>query len=176
MLRNRLLLFVPLLMLQACATASVKVTQAPMAAPPKFARVAVPAFDNKAGDSLPPGATEEIAGAVIAKLQKDYPNRFSEVTATPSDAPGELLVRGTIISYDPGSKAARFILIGLGAGDLELNVALIDAQSGAVLEQFSTDGAIVAGGIIGASMGMEDMVDSAAQKIAERIVTYQGGG
>jgi hypothetical protein len=172
--RNRSLSFVPLLMLHACATASLNVTQAPLTAPPKFTRVAVPAFENRVGDALPPGATEEIAGAVIATLQKDYPNRFGEVVATPANAPGELLVRGAVIAYNPGSKAARFILIGLGAGDLKLEVTLIDAQSGAVLEEFSTDGAIVAGGLAGASMGMEDMVNSAAQKIAERVAAYQG--
>lgn len=173
MRRDRVIVFLSLLTLQACATASLNVTQAPTMAPSKFERVAVPAFANKVGDSLPPGATEEIAGAVIAKLQRDYPNGFSEVTATPTNSPGELLVRGSILSYDPGSKAARFMLIGLGAGDLKLDVEFVEAESGVVLEQFSTDGAIVAGGLIGASMGMEDMVDSAAQKIAERIVTYQ---
>lgn len=84
-------------------------------------------------------------------------------------------MRGTIVSFDPGSKAARFILIGLGAGDLKLNVALSDAQSGDEVEAFSTDGAIVAGGVIGASMGVEDMVNSAAREIAKRVAAYGGG-
>jgi hypothetical protein len=65
-----------------------------------------------------------------------------------------------------------FILIGLGAGDLKLEVALLDGASGVTVERFSTDGAIVAGGVMGASMGIDDMIASAAGKVSDRVVTY----
>jgi len=137
--------------------------------------VAVPAFANDVGSALPAAAPEEVAGAVIAKLQKDHPGAFREVSAVPSDAATDLVVRGSIVAYEPGSKALRFILIGLSPGDLKLKVALIDARTGVTLESFTTDGAIVAGGLAGASMGIEDMINSAAAKIAERVAIYGAG-
>src|SRR5262245_33668764 len=163
-------------LLQGCATASLDVGQERPPSAPTFTTVAVPPFANGVGAALPAPAPEEVAGAIIATLQKDYPSKFRDVSAVPSNVPGELIVRGTIDAYDPGSKAARFLLIGLSPGDLKLRVTVIDAQSGATLESFSTDGAIVAGGVAGASMGIEDMINSAAEKIAERVAAYGQGG
>src|SRR5262249_32123381 len=110
--RRASLLLLPLV-LAACATAHVTVSQAPPPAPPKFTRVAVPPFANGVGAALPATAPDEAAGAVIAEIHKDSPQTFSDISAVSSNGPGELIVRGTIMSYDPGSKAARFILIGL---------------------------------------------------------------
>lgn len=167
---------VTLTLLQACATAHVKVKQEAGAVTTRFSRVAVPPFENGVGASLPSTVPESMAGAVIAKIQQLDPPVFREVGSQPTGQPGELVVKGKIASYDPGSKAARFILIGLGAGDLELDVLLVDGAGGATLEQFSTDGAIVAGGIAGATMGPEDMIESAAEKVAERVAKFGAPG
>lgn len=162
--------------LQACATANVGITSQPSATPPKFERVSVLPFDSKAGAGIPATAEENIAGAIIAKLQKDHPGLFREVTSTSSNDSGELIVKGKILKYDPGSKAARFILIGLGAGALELDVTFVNGGTGEIMEQFSTSGSIVAGGVAGASMGIDDMINSAAGKIVERLAIYGPGG
>ncbi len=169
-----LVLFASILLMQGCATAHVKVRQEGTVAPQKFDRLAVPPFENGVGAGLPMTAPDDVAGAVIAKMQKAYPGAFAEVGSRSTGQPGELVVNGKITSYNPGSKAARFILIGLGAGDLKLEVNLTDAASGSSLEQFTTDGAIAAGGLVGASMGMEDMIESAAAKVAERLARYGG--
>jgi hypothetical protein len=153
-----------LVLTQACATASVKVAQpAPMALP-RYERVAIPAFTERVPMGLP--ATADIAGAVITTLQEEHPNAFLSVTPKTSEQPGELLVRGTVVSYDPGSRAARAMLIGLGAGDLVLDVELVDAEKNLTIEQFSTSGAIIAGGLVGAMM----------DEIADRIAKYGAGG
>ena len=164
------------IMVGGCATAHVKVAQEGPQTPQRFSLVAVPAFANDAGSDLPATAPENVAGALIATLQKDHPGAFREVTAVPSNVPGELLVRGTIKEYDPGSKAARFILIGLGGGGLQLEVLLVDGATGQTVEQFSTSGSIVAGGVIGASMGIDDMIKSATKEAANRIARYGAPG
>jgi len=166
------LLIAVLALTQACATARVGVSREPPLTAPKFDRIAVPPFSNEVGDSLPATASENVAGAVIAMVQKEHPTVFREVSSTPSNQPTEIVVRGKLLKYNPGSKAARFILIGLGAGKLEIDVAFVNASTGETLEQFSTSGEIMAGGLMGASMGIEDMINSAAKKIVERLVRY----
>jgi len=172
----RVILMVVLVALtQACATARLEVARESLVTPPTFDRVAVPPFINRVGSELPATVPENVAGTVIAKLQKKYPNAFRQVSSTPSHQPGELIVQGKIVKYDPGSKAGRFILIGVGAGSLQLEVALVNAATGETLEEFSTSGKIMAGGVLGASMGIEDMIDSATKKIVERIARYGSG-
>jgi hypothetical protein len=170
-----ILLIALLAFTQACATARVGVSQAAPVTSPKFDRVVVFPFSNQVGDSLPATAPENVAGAVIALLQKEHPTVFREVCSTSAKEPGEIIVQGKILKYNPGSKAARFILIGLGPGKLELEVAFVNAGTGETIEQFSTSGEIVAGGVMGASMGIEDMINSAAKKIVERLVPYGSG-
>jgi hypothetical protein len=51
----------------------------------------------------------------------------------------------------------------------------VDAVTGQTIEQFSTSGEIMAGGLMGAMMGMEDMINSATGKIVPRIVKYGTG-
>ena len=160
------------LLIQACATAQLHVAQEAPEKPPTFERIAVLPFANGVGSELPATASENVAGAIMATLQKDQRNPFRDVTSTQSHQPGELVVQGKILKYNPGSKAARFILIGLGAGSLELEVTLMDGMTGETLEQFSTSGAIMAGGVAGASMGIEDMVNSVAKRVVERLVRY----
>jgi Domain of unknown function (DUF4410) len=170
-----ILMVILVTLVQACATARVGVIREAPATPPKFSRVAVVPFGNEAGSELPATASENVAGAIIAKIQQERSNPFTEVTSKPSGAPDELVVRGKIVKYNPGSKAARFILIGLGAGSLELEVTLQDGATEELLEQFSTSGEIMAGGVKGASMGIDDMINSAAKKIAQRIARYGAG-
>lgn len=171
-MRTKLFLMVGALVLtQACATAGVKVAQVPTPTATKFTRVSVPPFENGVGPELPGGAPEEVAGAVIAELQKEH-GASLDVGATLKNQPDELVVMGRIDAYDPGSKAARFLIIGMGAGDLKLDVTFLEGQNQTVLERFSTDGAIVAGGVAGASMGMEDMIESASEKIVEHVNVF----
>lgn len=173
----RAVMFIGLVtMLQACATANVGVTRQPSATPTRFERVSVLPFESKAGADIPATAAENVAGALIAKLQKDRPGLFKEVKSTSSNDSSVLIVKGKILKYDPGSKAARFILIGLGAGGLELDVTFVNGGTGEEIEQFSTSGSIVAGGVAGASMGIENMINSAADKIVERLAVYGAGG
>ncbi len=157
-------------LVQACATARMQISKEAPVTAPKFDRVAVPPFSNEAGDSLPATAPENVAGAILSMLQKEHPSAFREVSSTPSNQPTELIVKGKILKYNPGSKAARFILIGLGAGKLELDVSFINAFTGETIEQFTTSGEVMAGGFAGATMGIEDMINSAAKKIVERLV------
>lgn len=161
--------------LGACATAGLEVSQERQAHAEKFSTLAVLPFENGTGGEIPPGAGDEVAGGVIAVIQEKHPYRFTDVHSTETRQPGELVVRDSILAFDPGSKAARFILIGLGAGDLKLEVTVVDAASDSELEKFATDGAIIAGGVMGATMGMEDMIKSAAMKIAERVAAYGSG-
>lgn len=54
--------------------------------------------------------------------------------------PGTLLVRGKVLSMDPGSRAARYFAgFGAGAARTKITGEVVDAESGAVLVRFTQE-------------------------------------
>ncbi len=70
----------------------------------------------------------------------------------------ELIVTGTIRSYEPGSRFGRAMLIGLGAASFNGDLILKDGTTDTILLSAPFDKLWAWGGILGASKGIEDMV------------------
>ena len=86
----------------------------------------------------------------------------------------ECLVTGDITKYKPGSRVARFILIGLGAASFQGNVVVVDAASQKQLLNAPFSKLWAWGGIAGASKGIEDMVKESAAAVASTLAQAKG--
>jgi hypothetical protein len=138
------------------------ITVLPFAMPPKRSK------DAAVGTAFAQG--------IQARLQSDFGPLFQSVE-TGSAARGvdhECLIGGSITKYKPGSRVARAILIGLGAASLEGSVTVTDAASGGVLLTAPFDKLWAWGGIIGASKGMNDMVEETSASVAATIAHGKG--
>jgi hypothetical protein len=131
-------------------------------------------FKNGAGDALPPQVLTELPEAVVAHLNECYPQAFGKIERTASGSAEELVIGGTITEYREGSRFARAMLIGLGSAKLASEVSFIDGQSGRELTKAKVDLLWAMGGLIGASQGIEDLIEKAGRQIADAIAEKRG--
>ena len=119
----------------------------------KYQRIEITTFAVKEGIDFPAGYTKSLPIAIAEKLKKL--GRFKEVMIVDDQktdvSAGTLRLTGTIIKFDPGSKAKRYI-VGLGTGKTKIiaNIKITDTTTGEVLVEEIVDG-IVTGGFLGGS-------------------------
>ncbi|MFH1107760.1 MAG: DUF4410 domain-containing protein [Planctomycetota bacterium] len=95
---------------------------------------------------------------------------FNTVSREPPAEPAQYLrIRTTYTNYRPGSRALRFMLIGLGTADLKMEVKLEDGTDGRQLATGRVHEFWGWGGLLGMSRGIEDLQKSAAKHIGEGI-------
>lgn len=137
-------------------------TVLPFAVPPRSAA------DASVGVSF----SDEIA----ARLKSDFGPLFESVETADAERgiEGECVLAGRITKYKPGSKVARFILIGLGAASLEGEITVSDGPSDKSLLSAPFDKLWAWGGIAGASKGIEDMMKETAAAIANTVAQEKG--
>ena len=99
---------------------------------------------------------------------------FGKIDRTASGSAEELVVGGTITEYREGSRFARAMLIGLGSANLASDVAFVDGQSGRQFTQAKVDLLWAMGGLVGASQGIEDLIEKAGRQIADAIAEMRG--
>lgn len=87
----------------------------------------------------------------------------------PTDDREYLHVKTAYKNYQPGSRVARGILIGLGAADLRIDVQLMDGKSGRPLATSQVEEFWGWGGAMGMSRGIEEMQEAAFTHIGEGI-------
>ena len=92
----------------------------------------------------------------------------------PSGQANEVIISGTIKAYDPGSRVARFLIVGAGAASFDTEVVLMDAAEKRTLLTASLDKFWAWGGMLGASKGVEDMVSQSAVAIAATVAQSKG--
>jgi hypothetical protein len=81
---------------------------------------------------------------------------FQEVRfGTPTGASGEMIITGTIKSYNRGNRTTRYLLPGADAASFDANVIFQDGLSQKILLSASID-KFWAWGLVGASKGVED--------------------
>jgi len=163
------------LVLAGCAAGKVKVsTTAPRAAMEKYRTVAITVI-NEAGPVCPEEVPAAIQAAAIRQMRVKYPDVFSEVCKSPTCSESELLVEVHITKYKKGSRFARALMIGLGPSKISTSLIFLDSPTKRQLTtgQLSLTWAI--GGILGASKGIEDLVEDAGRKIANAIVEQRLG-
>jgi hypothetical protein len=124
---------------------SVEITRQFSAA--DYSKVIVEPLDGssavRAGDAdLDGRVTKILNGATkpFADGLKDNLSGLAVVDAAPADVAGTLLVRARITTLDPGSRSKRmFVGFGAGAARTEVEVEIVDAQSGEVLVRFTQE-------------------------------------
>ena len=163
------------LVLAGCATGKVKVsTMAPRGAMDNYRTVAITVV-NDAGPVCPEEVPAAIQSAAIRQMRVKYPNVFAEVAKIPTGSENELLVEVHITKYKKGSRFARAMLIGLGASKIATTLIFLDSPTNRQLATGQLGLTWALGGIIGASKGIEDLVDDAGRKIANAIVEQKTG-
>ena len=132
-------------------------------------------FDTASGQKIDPSIGVKFSEDVATRLQSDFGPLFREVRkAPPTGKADELIVTGTIKTYDPGSRTARLILIGLGAAILKGELILKDAVDNRVLYSAPFDKLWAWGGAMGASKGIEDMMIESSAAVANTIARAKG--
>ena len=86
----------------------------------------------------------------------------------------ELVVGGAITEYREGSRFARAMLIGLGSAKFASDVSFLDGQSGRELTKAKVDLLWAMGGLVGASQGIEDLIEKGGRQIADAIAEKKG--
>lgn len=113
---------------------------------------------------------------IAARLKSDFGPLFESVETADAKrgVEGECVLSGDITKYKPGSKVARFILIGLGAASLEGTIQVSDGPSEKALFTAPFDKLWAWGGIAGASKGIDDMMKETAAAIANTVAQEKG--
>lgn len=113
---------------------------------------------------------------IAARLKTDFGPLFESVQTADAErgVEGECVLGGRITKYKPGSKVARFILIGLGAASLEGEITISDGPTDKQLLNAPFDKLWAWGGIAGASKGIDDMMKETAAAIANTVAQEKG--
>lgn len=170
----------------ACGTAGCSTTQSSAAKPMKqasvrnldlrrFESVTVVPFTSPANKSIDPKVGENFAADIAARLRNDFGPLFREVKlGQPVPQAADLVIRGEVAKYIPGSPAARMILIGLGSAHFEAEVWLADGGSGQELLAAPIDKLWAWGGVLGASKDIERMMAESAASVAATVAQGKG--
>ena len=117
----------------------------------------------------------KLSNDIANRLRYDFGPLFETVrVGPPLGQPGELLVTGRITDYRPGSRVARLFGPGIGRAELKGEVVLKDGTTGKPLEIAPIDKLWAFGDVIGASKGMNDMVEETAAAAANLIARSKG--
>ncbi len=109
------------------------------------------------------------------RLQYDFGPLFQTVRiGQPLGTPDELLVTGRITDYRPGSRAARFLGPGIGKADLKGELVLKDGPTGQPLVIAPIDKLWAWGDVLGASKGMNNMMEETAAAAANLVARTKG--
>ncbi len=125
----------------------------------RYQIVTVLPFGSTLGSEIDRSVGVKFASDIETRLENDFGPLFQEVRM--DDALGqkdELIVTGTITTYKPGNKFARGMLIGLGAAKFKADLNLKDSVDGKVLLSAPISKLWAWGGLLGATKGIEDMV------------------
>jgi len=164
------------LVLAGCATGKVKVNTAdvPRSAMEKYRTVAIAAV-NDAGPVCPDDVGPGIQSAAVRQLKVKFPSVFADIRTAPTGADDELFVEIHVTKYKKGSRLARAMMIGMGSSKLATTLVFIDSASKRTVTTGQLGLTWAMGGIIGASKGIEELVESAGAKIANAIVEQRAG-
>ena len=111
-----------------------------------YDRVAVLPFDTSKietkGDKavVVQGALDGYTAVFVEGLRDDIESKSAKVEIVDKEpkAAKTLVVRGTVVEIDPGSRAKRYVAgFGAGAARNKVSVELVDAKSGDVLVRFT---------------------------------------
>jgi hypothetical protein len=151
------------LSLTACGAKEFKVQQVPSVPLSTFGQVELLPFTvDLAAESEPELRAQ--ANELLLAVRKRLNDRLSSSKLF-SDSGKKLIITGKLISFDPGSQAARYIIgFGAGSGEIVTEVTFAD-ESGEMVARGSAVGGVSAGWFGG-------NVNSAAKRLADAIFKF----
>ena len=172
-LRLQVMLCVIVAALTGCA--SLKVVKVdPRITSQQYSTLVVADFENSVGAALPSRVQQDMSEAVVVHLNECYPGAFEKIVRSGSGYAEELVIRGSITEYQEGNRALRFLLAGLGSARVAADVSFHDGRSGEELMVAKGDWVFEYGGLMGAVVGIDDVVRSAGARIADLIADKKG--
>jgi hypothetical protein len=112
---------------------------------------------------------DRIVALVLRKVQGQIPERFADVSATPTAA-DILHVTINFTRYDEGSAFARMMLAGLGQIHIDADVVGEDRMRQEVLMKSKVTKTFAWGGIYGGATGIRDVEDGFAEAVAKLLL------
>ncbi len=106
--------------MSGCASSHYSVLKAPSQPINTFKKLEIADFNSNLKDEIAVDLADRFAGQLYRAVMEErelHPNEsiFEEVVLETDDIEGVLLLNGTVISFEEGSRAARYF-IGFGAG------------------------------------------------------------
>jgi hypothetical protein len=132
-----------------------------------YQHLVVQAFDTPGGD-FPADFADALRRDIVRQLEQT--KRFEKVTflekgqAFPADA--DLVLTGNITNFDKGSRAARYMVPGLGATKIKAAITFTDPATNKVLLEAQVHGSVHFGVFGGSSMGA---VKQIAKQLAKDV-------
>lgn len=178
-LRDLLTAIAIMVLLAACASHRYTVVEPPKASLTKYSVLEIPEFDS----NLKSAEAMELAKVFDDRLMKEIASYraqhpedvvYEQVVKATDQVDDVLVMQGTVISYEEGSRAKRYF-IGLGSGKAycTIQVKFIDKATGEELARTNFDGELM-GGIFGGSA--EEAVDGTVKAFLDYMGEYMGDG
>jgi hypothetical protein len=166
---KRLVVLFSMGLIVACASHRYSVNEPPEKKFGTFTTVEVLSFSTNVQGEAAEQLVDQLPLALIAQLQDtklkgSERKMFSEVTRSTSEIENVLTITGTILSFEEGSRAKRY-LIGLGAGKAYATVQCIfsDKSTGESIAVATFDGELSGGFFGGSSEGASEGVIKAIE-------------
>lgn len=161
--------------LTACASHRYTVVEPPKASLTNFSVLEIPEFDS----NLQSAEAKELAKVFDDRLMREIaayraqnPDDvvYEQVVKNTDQIEDVLVMNGTVISYEEGSRAKRYF-VGLGSGKAycTIQVKFIDKASGEELARTNFDGELM-GGIFGGSA--DEAVDGTVKAFLDYMSEY----
>lgn len=173
MIKRLRLLFISLVIifLSGCASSHYSVLQAPSQPIYNFNKLEIAEFKSNLKDEVSIDLADRFAGRLYRAIMKErelHPDEsiFDEVVLETDDEEGVLLLSGTVISFEEGSRAARYF-IGFGAGKAYCTIQAVftNKATGEEIIRTNFDGELSMG-LFGGSP--EEAVDA----VVKAFITY----
>lgn len=121
-------------------------------------------------------AGRRIAAGIAIRVKEDFPLLFKSVSvkSTSQNLERELIVTGAVTEYDPGSRNARAFLALVAPASYKASIEFKDAGNNRNIFAQDLDKWWGWGGLMGASLGIEDMVAETNSIIARTIAEGKG--
>ena len=159
----------------ACASHRYTVVEPPKESLTNFSVLEIPEFNS----NLQSAEAKELAKVFDDKLMQKIavhrtqnPNDvvYDQIVKSTDQVEGVLVMNGTVISYEEGSRAKRYF-IGLGSGKAycTIQVKFVDKATGEELARTNFDGELM-GGIFGGSV--DEAVDGTVKAFLDYMSEY----
>lgn len=165
-----------------CTTTYSSITDAPDTGNLRqYNRLAICLFNDigftcpKAGLATPESVVDTLQAATIEELRTKYPDEFQEIVVSPSRKDDEMLVEVHFPSYEKGSRGGRVILGPAAGSQIRAEVWIYDSATRRTLGTGFLALGWNMGGLPGLAIGIEDLVDDFAPKLAERLIDWKQG-